>query len=520
MHHLLHGQAYDFKTEYRAMHGSSCGGRTAELHDKLAGISLCTTGYYLFSHLLIFVLTIMLYLATLQWLRIGSCGSEEVCRHGKVSVMAYLCRCLPNCSSLDLAMAMCCRQHRRREIRTALDKIQERNQMEKYGLSEHTLKGELFSLLSKQGSVGLKISDMARISQIVNLDLPNTNEEVEQLLYSTLSSDITLFEKIAPSAYRLRVDPQIKGKIDSQSDTDDSGSFDDESGKGSTSCNSDGSEEPGHRRVYFESSEGGHWEVIDTQRSLMFHLVNYPSYSALHALLSVLDRRGIHEARLIASLEKRKSSLCQAMNEYMVASVGSRQIDTPPELDANGDGSSPTSDIVAIASEAARQSLKKKGLHVPLWRRHEYMRTKWFSAYQRAAAIEEAGGAENNSRDGIDSPCLISTVSFPRTADESCGKEVMRPASIENLGLSLSAVERLGLLSRAEELGVLSAATDLATPGALLSLSLVLLALGPLYVYLLPEDYLWEVALQVTVALFYVLGGSVALAASNFVLNW
>ncbi|XP_042418789.1 uncharacterized protein LOC122007083 [Zingiber officinale] len=90
--------------------------------------------------------------------------------------------------------------------------------------------------------------------------------------------------------------------------------------------------------------------------------------------------------------------------------------------------------IVAIASEAARQSLKKKGLHVPLWRRHEYMRTKWFSAYQRAAAIEEAGGAENNSRDGIDSPCLISTVSFPRTADESCGKEVMRPASIEVAG--------------------------------------------------------------------------------------
>ncbi|KAG6536714.1 hypothetical protein ZIOFF_001781 [Zingiber officinale] len=174
--------------------------------------------------------------------------------------------------------------------------------------------------------------------------------------------------------------------------------------------------------------------------------------------------------------------------------------------------------IVAIASEAARQSLKKKGLHVPPWRRNEYMRTKWFSAYQRAASVEEAGGAENNSSDGI--------ASFPCTADESCGKEVMTPAAIkgstvfpvgepgprqfdtangsspvkllsnveklrlltkaglltaaENLGLSLSAVERLGLLSRAEEPGVLSAATDLATPGALLSLSLVLLALGPL----------------------------------------
>lgn len=42
----------------------------------------------------------------------------------------------------------------------------------------------------------------------------------------TLSSDITLFEKIAPSAYRLRVNPQIKGKEDSRSDSEDSGSVD------------------------------------------------------------------------------------------------------------------------------------------------------------------------------------------------------------------------------------------------------------------------------------------------------
>lgn len=87
----------------------------------------------------------------------------------------------------------------------------------------------------------------------------------------------------------------------------------------------------------------------------------------------------------------------------------------------------------------------------------------------------------------------------------------------ENLGLSLSAVERLGLLSKAEELGVLSAATDPATPGALLSLSLALLALGPLCVYLVPEEHAWEVALQVAVAMICVLGGSAAFAGSNFV---
>uniref|UniRef100_A0A1D1XTS5 1,6-anhydro-N-acetylmuramyl-L-alanine amidase AmpD n=2 Tax=Anthurium amnicola TaxID=1678845 RepID=A0A1D1XTS5_9ARAE len=41
--------------------------------------------------------------------------------------------------------------------------------------------------------------------------------------------------------------------------------------------------------------------------------------------------------------------------------------------------------IIAVASEAARQSLKKKGLHVPPWRKPEYMRAKWLSPHQRVA---------------------------------------------------------------------------------------------------------------------------------------
>ncbi|URE41489.1 hypothetical protein MUK42_06691 [Musa troglodytarum] len=89
----------------------------------------------------------------------------------------------------------------------------------------------------------------------------------------------------------------------------------------------------------------------------------------------------------------------------------------------------------------------------------------------------------------------------------------------ENFGLSLSTVERLGLLSKAEELGVLSAATDPATPGTLLSISLALLVLGPVCVFVVPEQYPWEVALQIIVALVCVVGGSAAFAASNFVSN-
>ncbi|RWV88071.1 hypothetical protein GW17_00049874 [Ensete ventricosum] len=40
--------------------------------------------------------------------------------------------------------------------------------------------------------------------------------------------------------------------------------------------------------------------------------------------------------------------------------------------------------IVAVVSEAARKSLKKRGLHVPPWRRPEYMRAKWLSPYSRS----------------------------------------------------------------------------------------------------------------------------------------
>ncbi|XP_042424598.1 uncharacterized protein LOC122012205 [Zingiber officinale] len=44
--------------------------------------------------------------------------------------------------------------------------------------------------------------------------------------------------------------------------------------------------------------------------------------------------------------------------------------------------------IVAVVSEAARQSLKKKGLHVPPWRKPDYMRAKWISPYTRLVETE------------------------------------------------------------------------------------------------------------------------------------
>ncbi|XP_047319223.1 uncharacterized protein LOC124922535 [Impatiens glandulifera] len=47
--------------------------------------------------------------------------------------------------------------------------------------------------------------------------------------------------------------------------------------------------------------------------------------------------------------------------------------------------------IISIVSEAARQSLKKKGMHIPPWRKPEYMRAKWLSPHARAVAGAIAG---------------------------------------------------------------------------------------------------------------------------------
>ncbi|RWW65599.1 hypothetical protein BHE74_00027092 [Ensete ventricosum] len=68
--------------------------------------------------------------------------------------------------------------------------------------------------------------------------------------------------------------------------------------------------------------------------------------------------------------------------------------------------------IVALASEAARQSLKKKGLHVPPWRRPEYMMAKWLSPCQRTAARE----AEEESENGGE---VIPSVNFSGVSEDS-----------------------------------------------------------------------------------------------------
>ncbi|KAL9257159.1 hypothetical protein AKJ16_DCAP01658 [Drosera capensis] len=45
--------------------------------------------------------------------------------------------------------------------------------------------------------------------------------------------------------------------------------------------------------------------------------------------------------------------------------------------------------IITLTSEAAKQSLKKKGMHLPPWRKTEYVRAKWLSPHRRLTSNPE-----------------------------------------------------------------------------------------------------------------------------------
>jgi hypothetical protein len=55
------------------------------------------------------------------------------------------------------------------------------------------------------------------------------------------------------------------------------------------------------------------------------------------------------------------------------------------------------SQIVSILSESVKQSLKKKGMHFPPWRKAEYMRAKWLSPYTRTTRSDTVLGTENEN---------------------------------------------------------------------------------------------------------------------------
>ena len=67
------------------------------------------------------------------------------------------------------------------------------------------------------------------------------------------------------------------------------------------------------------------------------------------------------------------------------------------------------SEIVTVVSAAAKQSLKKKGLHFPPWRKPEYMRAKWLAPHERETRgtistldlDKEDGGASDGGEEEV-----------------------------------------------------------------------------------------------------------------------
>lgn len=84
--------------------------------------------------------------------------------------------------------------------------------------------------------------------------------------------------------------------------------------------------------------------------------------------------------------------------------------------------------IVEIVSEAARQTLKKKGMNIAPWRKTEYILAKWLSPYTRATphggeaeSAPKTIGGKARERDIAELELMFGKESSPLSADEKIG---------------------------------------------------------------------------------------------------
>ncbi|KAK9125687.1 hypothetical protein Scep_014533 [Stephania cephalantha] len=116
--------------------------------------------------------------------------------------------------------------------------------------------------------------------------------------------------------------------------------------------------DPGLRRIYFESSEDGHWEVIDTEEVTM----DSAGESALCALLSVLDVRGAREAFLLSSLKKRDMFLRQATSNKVGMDDEMRQLTGQSEQSSINMSSCDGSPVSAVDNNSTLSDASKDQL--------------------------------------------------------------------------------------------------------------------------------------------------------------
>ncbi|XP_061365607.1 uncharacterized protein LOC133308889 [Gastrolobium bilobum] len=78
--------------------------------------------------------------------------------------------------------------------------------------------------------------------------------------------------------------------------------------------------------------------------------------------------------------------------------------------------------IVSIVSEAAKQSLKKKGMPVPPWRKVDYMLAKWLSPSAAAAREKPKQPPSYSVKVSVQPETLSSTGDGDATTDSDCGE--------------------------------------------------------------------------------------------------
>jgi uncharacterized protein (TIGR01615 family) len=64
--------------------------------------------------------------------------------------------------------------------------------------------------------------------------------------------------------------------------------------------------------------------------------------------------------------------------------------------------------IVSVMAEAAKQSLKKKGMHVPPWRKRDYMLAKWISP----SAARSKQVSDTAAQEALSSPEVVVDADF------------------------------------------------------------------------------------------------------------
>jgi hypothetical protein len=115
--------------------------------------------------------------------------------------------------------------------------------------------------------------------------------------------------------------------------------------------------------------------------------------------------------------------------------------------------------------------------------------------------------------DDLPTPKLLARVEQLRLLSKL--EELKLLSLLQNNGITLTFIEKSGLLETAENLGLLSAAVDRNTPGKLFAAAFALFALAPAAVYFLPDNSNGLIAAQVALVTLGALGGSAAFAGGQ-----